>query len=105
LYTDGFKSYDWAPPFRAYKFAVVFFFLSNVFLVVVPMIPPSVGYEPYEHLPYYVSCSVAEHAKMKLMHSTSRMSPSRSSLDRWAWFIGSSFSGGYRKEMDTLSSK
>lgn len=63
MYTDGFKSYDWAPPFRAYKFAVVFFFLSNVFLVVVPMIPPSAGYEPYEHLPYYVSCPVVEYTK------------------------------------------
>ncbi|KAF8548809.1 amino acid transporter [Imleria badia] len=53
LYTDAFKSYNWDPPFRAYKFVVVFFFLSNVFLVVVPMIPPSAGHEPYQHLPYY----------------------------------------------------
>ncbi|KAG6379868.1 APC amino acid permease [Boletus reticuloceps] len=53
LYTDAFKSYDWNPPFRAYKFAVVFFFLSNAFLVLVPMIPPTSGYEPYLHLPYY----------------------------------------------------
>lgn len=55
LYTDAFRSYKWDPPFRAYKSAVVFFFLSNVFLAVVPMIPPSAGYEPYKHLPYYVS--------------------------------------------------
>lgn len=55
LYTDAFKSYNWHPPFRAYKLAVVFFFLSNVFLVVVPMVPPSTGHGPYELLPYYVS--------------------------------------------------
>ncbi|KAH0834942.1 amino acid permease-domain-containing protein [Lanmaoa asiatica] len=59
LYTDAFKSYNWNPPFRAYKFAVVFFFLSNVFLVVVPMVPPSPGYEPYEHIPYYSHVVIA----------------------------------------------
>ncbi|KAG9311597.1 APC amino acid permease [Chiua virens] len=59
LYTDAFKAYKWDPPFRAYKFAVVFFFLSNVFLVVVPMIPPSAGYEPYEHLLYYSHVFIA----------------------------------------------
>jgi len=53
LYTDAFKSYHWDPPFRAYKSVVVLFFLSNVFLVVVPVIPPSAGHEPYKHLPYY----------------------------------------------------
>lgn len=70
LYTDAFKSYNWDPPFRAYKFAVVFFFLSNIFLAVVPMVPPSAGYEPYEHLPYYVSCSMVRYKEMTLMHSS-----------------------------------
>ena len=60
LYTDAFKSFDWNPPFRAYKFAVVLFFLSNIFLVVVPLVPPTADYEPYEHLPYYVSCSIIQ---------------------------------------------
>ncbi|KAF8834676.1 amino acid transporter [Paxillus ammoniavirescens] len=53
LYTRPFKSCDWDPPFRAHKYAVVFFFLSNVFLAVIPMVPPSAGFEPYEHLSYY----------------------------------------------------
>ncbi|KIK91291.1 hypothetical protein PAXRUDRAFT_149821 [Paxillus rubicundulus Ve08.2h10] len=53
LYTQPFESYGWRPPFRAYKYVVVFFFISNMFLVVVPVIPPSAGFEPYEHLPYY----------------------------------------------------
>ena len=45
----------WNPPFRAYTPAVWFFFASNVFLVVVPWIPPTPGYQVYEHIPYYVS--------------------------------------------------
>jgi hypothetical protein len=57
MYAGLFKSYNWDPPFRAHKYAVVFFFLSNVFLTVVPMVPPSAGFEPYEYLIYYVSCS------------------------------------------------
>ncbi|KIJ63769.1 hypothetical protein HYDPIDRAFT_175819 [Hydnomerulius pinastri MD-312] len=59
LYTRPFKSYNWDPPFRAYKYAVIFFFLSNVFLAVVPMVPPSAGSEPYEHLPYYSHVVIA----------------------------------------------
>ena len=48
-------SYQWSPPFRAWTPVVVFFFLSNVFLVGVPLVPPSKGYQVYEHLPYWVS--------------------------------------------------
>ncbi|KAG6329931.1 hypothetical protein ID866_9160, partial [Astraeus odoratus] len=53
LYTRAYKLYNWDPPFRAPRYAVVFFFLSNVFLVVVPVIPPAPGYEVYRDLPYY----------------------------------------------------
>ncbi|KAH7882813.1 APC amino acid permease [Phlebopus sp. FC_14] len=59
LDTSPFKSYDWSPPFRAYRYAVVFFFLSNVFLALVPMIPPDAGYDVYEHLPYYSHVALA----------------------------------------------
>ena len=45
----------WNPPFRAYTAAIWFFFASNVFLVVVPFIPPAPGYQVFEHIPYYVS--------------------------------------------------
>jgi len=45
----------WNPPFRAYTTAVWFFFASNVFLVVVPWVPPAPGYQVYEGIPYYVS--------------------------------------------------
>jgi hypothetical protein len=45
----------WNPPFRAYTAAVWVFFASNVFLVVVPFVPPAPGYQVFEHIPYYVS--------------------------------------------------
>ena len=48
-------SYAWAPPFRAWTLVVLFFFLSNVFLVGVPLVPPSHGYQVYARLPYWVS--------------------------------------------------
>ena len=45
----------WNPPFRAYTAAVWVFFASNVFLAVVPFIPPAPGYQVFERIPYYVS--------------------------------------------------
>ncbi|OJA08874.1 hypothetical protein AZE42_01735 [Rhizopogon vesiculosus] len=59
LYTPAFKTYDWCPPFQAWKSVVVFFFLSNVFLAIVPMIPPSPGFDVYEHLPYWSHVVIA----------------------------------------------
>jgi hypothetical protein len=37
---------------------VLFFLLSNVYLVVAPFVPPSAGQNVYEHLPYYLHCVV-----------------------------------------------
>jgi hypothetical protein len=45
----------WNPPFRAYTAVVWLFFASNVFLIVVPFVPPAPGYQVFEHIPYYVS--------------------------------------------------
>ncbi|OAX41008.1 amino acid transporter [Rhizopogon vinicolor AM-OR11-026] len=59
LYTPAFKAYDWRPPFQAWKSVIVFFFLSNVFLAIVPMIPPSPGFDVYEHLPYWSHVVIA----------------------------------------------
>ncbi|KAJ7600512.1 APC amino acid permease [Mycena floridula] len=53
LYTKAFREWDWNPPFRAPRFIVGLFFLSNVFLVLVPFIPPAPGSETYERLPYW----------------------------------------------------
>lgn len=48
----------WSPPFRATLPIVIFFFLSNIYLVIAPFIPPSAGQSVYEHLPYYLHCVV-----------------------------------------------
>lgn len=48
----------WAPPFRATLPVVIFFLLSNIYLVVAPFVPPSAGQNVYEHLPYYLHCVV-----------------------------------------------
>lgn len=45
----------WNPPFRAYTMTIWVFLASNVFLVVVPFIPPAPGYQVFEDIPYYVS--------------------------------------------------
>lgn len=45
---------EWDPPFKAWRPVVTLFFVSNVFLVLVPLVPPANGFEPYESLPYWV---------------------------------------------------
>ncbi|RAK82528.1 high affinity methionine permease [Aspergillus fijiensis CBS 313.89] len=57
--TKSKKFPDWAPGIRATLPVTVFFFLSNVFLVVAPYIPPSAGQSVYKSLPYYLHCVVA----------------------------------------------
>ncbi|KAI8986737.1 amino acid transporter [Trametes punicea] len=52
-------SYDWRPPFRAWTLVVSFFFVSNIFLVVVPLMPPSGEYRVYDHLPYWLHVLVS----------------------------------------------
>ena len=54
LYTKAYQDWDWDPPFRAPKLIIWLFFLSNVFLVVIPLIPPVSGSRAYEYLPYWV---------------------------------------------------
>jgi hypothetical protein len=49
---------QWSPPFRATLPVVVFFFVSNIYLVVAPFVPPSAGQNVYEHLPYFLHCVV-----------------------------------------------
>lgn len=55
LYTPAYRHWDWSPPFRAPKAIVVAFFLSNVFLAIVPLVPPAPGRQVYHALPYWVS--------------------------------------------------
>ncbi|KAJ6571447.1 APC amino acid permease [Mycena capillaripes] len=59
LHTPAYKAFGWAPPFRAPRIVTVLFFLSNIFLVVVPLIPPAPGRRVYDALPYYLHAVVA----------------------------------------------
>ena len=52
LYMPSYRIWDWNPPFRAPKLIVSVYFLSNLFLVVVPFFPPAS--RTYEKLPYWV---------------------------------------------------
>lgn len=52
------EKYKWYPPARATLPVVVFFLLSNIYLVVAPFVPPSDGQNVYESLPYYLHCVV-----------------------------------------------
>ena len=54
LYTKSYRSWEWNPPFRAPKLIIVVFFISNIFLIAVPFIPPTSGSKTYEKLPYWV---------------------------------------------------
>ncbi|KAF8067975.1 APC amino acid permease [Lyophyllum atratum] len=59
LYTPKYHEWDWNPPFHAPKVVIVLFCLSNAFLVIVPLIPPSHGSRVYENLPYWLHVFVA----------------------------------------------
>lgn len=52
------KHYNWDPPIKATLPVTVFFFLSSLYLVVAPYIPPSADQNVYEELPYYLHCVV-----------------------------------------------
>ena len=52
LYLPSYRIWDWNPPFRAPKFIISVYFLSNVFLLVAPFFPPAS--RTYENLPYWV---------------------------------------------------
>jgi hypothetical protein len=56
--TSASRPEPWNPPVRATLPVVVFFLLSNIYLVVAPFVPPSAGQNVYEHLPYYLHCVV-----------------------------------------------
>jgi hypothetical protein len=52
------EEYNFHPPVRATLPIAIFFFLSNIYLIVAPFVPPSEGQNVYEHLPYYLHCVV-----------------------------------------------
>ncbi|TEA22329.1 High-affinity methionine permease [Colletotrichum sidae] len=52
------KEWNWNPPISASLPVVVFFTLSNIYLVVAPFVPPEEGQNVYKSLPYYLHCVV-----------------------------------------------
>ncbi|KAJ7131513.1 APC amino acid permease [Mycena crocata] len=55
LHTSAYqRAWGWDPPFRAPRVVVVLFFLSNVFLALIPLIPPADGERTFERIPYYM---------------------------------------------------
>ncbi|KAH8899128.1 amino acid transporter [Thozetella sp. PMI_491] len=52
------QKWNWNPPISASLPVVVFFLLSNIYLVIAPFIPPSDGQNVYESLPYWLHCVV-----------------------------------------------
>lgn len=51
--------YNWYPPFKATLPVAIFFFLSNVYLVVAPFIPPETpDQNVYKQLPYWLHCVI-----------------------------------------------
>ncbi|PSR78574.1 hypothetical protein PHLCEN_2v7321 [Hermanssonia centrifuga] len=48
------SQYAWNPPFKAYRAVITFFFVSNIFLVFAPLVPPAPGFRPYQTLPYWL---------------------------------------------------
>ncbi|EEH41495.2 high-affinity methionine permease [Paracoccidioides lutzii Pb01] len=57
LYLNRSK-YNWNPPVRATLPVVIFFGLSNIFLVIAPFKQPEEGQNVYNQLPYYLHCVV-----------------------------------------------
>lgn len=69
LRPKGVPGSDWNPPFRAYTAVVWVFFASNVFMITVPLIPPSPGYQIFERIPYYVSEIYDSTIKIELLEN------------------------------------
>ncbi|TDL24533.1 amino acid transporter [Rickenella mellea] len=59
LHTRAALDWEWEPPFRAWTPAIIFFLISNILLLVVPLVPPLPGFSPYEHLPYWLHVVVS----------------------------------------------
>ncbi|KAM0512949.1 hypothetical protein ACHAPE_008308 [Trichoderma viride] len=51
-------TWNWNPPIKATYPVVIFFLLSNIYLVIAPFVPPEDGQNVYEHLPYWIHCVV-----------------------------------------------
>ncbi|KAG5458779.1 MAG: high-affinity methionine permease [Olpidium bornovanus] len=57
LIRAGVLKYDWSPPFRCPVSVAGFFLCANIFLVVLPLVPPP-GLKGDTSLPYYLYCVI-----------------------------------------------
>ncbi|KKZ61967.1 hypothetical protein EMCG_03524 [[Emmonsia] crescens] len=57
LYLNRAK-YNWNPPVSATLPVIIFFLLSNLYLVIAPFVPPEGDQNVYDELPYYLHCVV-----------------------------------------------
>lgn len=111
LYMPSYRVWDWNPPYRAPKIIISIFFLSNIFLVVVPFFPPVMGSRTYEKLPYWVcyfySCSSA-HFDWRGCLFSSKKSHTQLVALWYPWLvshIGIYGVSGFRKGRDIVSSE
>lgn len=51
-------AWKWNPPISASLPVIIFFMLSNIYLVVAPFVPPEDGQNVYQSLPYWIHCVV-----------------------------------------------
>lgn len=94
LHSSGTRlaaAYNWHPPFRAYYLVIVFFFISNVFLVFAPMIPPAPGFKPYKNLPYWVRLTAFSFCLIVLLVRTLRVAD-MSGRNQWQLHVFTGFS-------------
>ena len=54
LFPNSTLGHGWSSPVRATLPVVLFFFLANIFLIIVPLVPPADGQSPYESIPYWL---------------------------------------------------
>ena len=52
------EAWNWHPPISATMPVVIFFMLSNIYLIAAPFVPPEDGQNIYETLPYWIHCVV-----------------------------------------------
>ncbi|KAK5996931.1 High-affinity methionine permease [Cladobotryum mycophilum] len=52
------ETWNWHPPISAGLPVIIFFLLSNIYLVIAPFVPPEHGQSVYNTLPYWIHCVV-----------------------------------------------
>ncbi len=97
-YAKARRAWAWDPPFKAWTIVTVFFFASNVFLIVVPLVPPTPGMEVFKSLPYWVCTHLISIPRKETTDSFIQLiKASRRRELRWSpgseWFIGMCIGG------------